>query len=111
MKKIYANKFFWILLAFAILIILILFVKRKIDGSKGGILEGPSHENGGIKTKIKSNGEMVEVEGGEDVLTKHLNEMTDIYVCQGTPSGIASALNVKAGGAKFSEDGNCRKVK
>lgn len=109
MNGFYKKRWFWILIILvAIIGIWILRSRRRVDGSKGGILEGASHANGGIKTKIKSTGETVEVQGGEDILTADVNNIKERYVCEGTPGGIASELNVIGGGVKFSEDGSCR---
>lgn len=108
MKDIYKKRWFWILVGLILLTAIIWRSNRKVDGSKGGILDGPSHENGGIKTRIKSTGEIVEVQGGEDILTAEVNNIKDRYVCEGTPGGIASELNIIGGGVKFADDGNCR---
>lgn len=107
-QKFWKKRWFWILIGLILLIGIIWWSNRKIDGSKGGILEGPSHENGGIKTKIKSTGETVEVQGGEDILTAKVNQIKDWYVCEGTPGGIASAINVIGEGVAFDENGSCR---
>lgn len=106
----YKKRWFWIfvVLPLALIGLWIWRSNRKVDGSNGGILDGPSHENGGIKTKIKSTGKMVEVQGGEDILTSNVNNINERYMCEGTPGGIASALNVIGGGVKFSDDGSCR---
>ena len=39
---------------------------------KGGITYGPSHADGGIAVKNKSTNEMLEVEGGEGIINKHV---------------------------------------
>jgi hypothetical protein len=56
----------------------------------GGILEGPSHAQGGIPIKLAKGG-AVEAEGGEIILTRRVAQ---------TPSLLskASAINVAAGG-------------
>jgi len=41
------------------------------NGKKGGTLEGPSHDNGGIKVIITDDNRPVEVEGGEVIINKH----------------------------------------
>jgi hypothetical protein len=60
---------------------------------QGGILEGPSHEMGGVPIKLASGG-AVEAEGGEIILTKRVAQ---------TPSLLAkaSAINVAAGGVSL----------
>lgn len=110
MKRIHKEKWFWPLIFFAVIILAwIIIANNKVDGSMGGILEGPSHKNGGIRTKIKSTGKTVELEGNEDVLTKKVNEISDQYICYGTPGGIASKLNVIGEGVNFADGGTCIK--
>lgn len=106
----YKKRWFYLFIVLPLVLIglWIWWSNRKVDGSNGGKIEGPSHEQGGINTVIKSNGETISVEGNEDILTKRVNEIKDQYTCQGTPSGIASALNVEAGGVKFADGGSCR---
>ena len=58
--------------------------------AKGGILNGPSHANGGIKTPFG------ELEGGEAVINK---KSTKKY------GGILSAINEAEGGKKFARGG------
>lgn len=106
MDGIWKKKWFWILVGL-IVIGIIWWSNRKVDGSKGGILDGPSHRNGGIKAVIRSNGEKIELQGGEDILTSEVNKIKDRYICEGTPGGIASSLNVIGGGVKFDDNGNC----
>ena len=38
----------------------------------GGLTKGPSHAKGGIKMKVKSTGQQIEVEGGEGIINKHV---------------------------------------
>lgn len=40
------------------------------NGKKGGLLKGKSHEKGGIKVVVTDTNQMVEVEGGEAIITK-----------------------------------------
>lgn len=109
MKAIYKKRWFWILILLLTVIGLwIWWSNRKVDGSNGGILEGASHKDGGIKAVIKSNRETVELQGGEDILTAEVNNIKERYICEGTPGGIASELNVIGGGIKFSDEGSCR---
>jgi hypothetical protein len=58
--------------------------------AKGGILNGPSHANGGIKTPFG------ELEGGEAVINK---KSTKKY------GGILSAINEAEGGKRFARGG------
>tara|TARA_Y100001938_G_C8050108_1_gene411203 strand:- start:878 stop:1309 length:432 start_codon:yes stop_codon:yes gene_type:complete len=37
---------------------------------RGGIIGGPSHEEGGVKAKVKGSKEAIEVEGGEFIVNK-----------------------------------------
>lgn len=49
-------------------------MEKKINtnnGKQGGTLEGPSHDNGGIKVIITDDNRPVEVEGGEVIINKH----------------------------------------
>ena len=104
----FRKRWFWISLFFIVLIAILIVSNKKVDGSKGRILDGASHDNGGIKTRIKSTGETVEVQGGEDILTAKVNQIKEHYVCEGTPGGIASAVNVIGEGVSFDENGTCR---
>lgn len=82
------------------------------NGSDGGMLDGPSHADGGIKTFVRANNGYVEVEGGESIVNKHAMAMKEKVVCEGTPAGVASAVNQLAGnGVKFADDGECKIVK
>lgn len=74
------------------------------DGSKGGLFVGPSHNEGGIPTKVKETGEMIEVEGGEPLIVPEAMKIKDKYRCVGKPKSIASAINQIGGGANFSEE-------
>lgn len=96
-----------IIILILIIVALILY-KKNVDGSKGGLIIGPSHDEGGIKTEIKGVGGKLEVEGNEYILTKGINKLTSgSYICSGTPVGIASAINVISGGVSFAENGKC----
>jgi len=110
MKAIFKRWEFWALL---IVIIIALYqistwVKStNVDGSEGGVLNGPSHANGGIPGVIKETGERISVEGNEAIINKTSLAITDEYVCSGTPNGIVSAVNELGGGVKFGEGGTC----
>ena len=58
--------------------------------AKGGILSGPSHAQGGIKTPLG------ELEGGEAVINKASTKKH---------AGLLSAINVDGGGKKFARGG------
>ena len=58
--------------------------------AKGGILSGPSHASGGIKTPFG------ELEGGEAVINKKSTKMF---------SGVLSSINEAGGGKKFARGG------
>jgi hypothetical protein len=62
----------------------------------GGILNGPSHEEGGIPSRIKGSDKMLELEGGEAIINKKSTEMF---------KPLLSSLNEKGGGVKFADGG------
>lgn len=65
--------------------------------TSGGIFDGPSHANGGIRFGRN------EVEGQEAyVISKKAMNSGNRYSVSGTPSQIASAANVAGGGVNFS---------
>ena len=71
----------------------------------GGLTKGKSHAKGGIKMKVKSTGQNIEVEGGEGIINKHVMSSREKYDYEGkemTACEIASDLNQKTGnGVKF----------
>ena len=71
----------------------------------GGLTKGPSHAKGGIKMKVKSTGQQIEVEGGEGIINKHVMSSKKKISYKGkkaTPCEIASDLNQQTGnGVKF----------
>lgn len=108
----YKKKLFFIIIIFLIIIILLIVIynNRTIDGSKGGILEGNSHENGGIPGIIKADRSKILLEGKEAIIDVNTMEIKDRYICEGNPMDIASALNELGGsGAKFG-NGKCVKI-
>lgn len=108
MKAIWKKWWLPILITLTSILIIWFLSRRKVDASKGGIINGPSHENGGVKADTKA-GEKLELEGGEIILTAEVKNIQDKYVCEGTPSGIASEINSKIGsGVSFSDSGICR---
>ncbi len=64
--------------------------KLSLTMAKGGVLKGKSHAQGGIDIKVKG-GSKVEAENNEIILTKGVFENPHLR-------GIASAINVAAGG-------------
>ena len=71
----------------------------------GGLTKGPSHAKGGIKMKVKSTGQQIEVEGGEGIINKHVMSSKKKISYKGkkaTPCEIASDLNqITGNGVKF----------
>jgi hypothetical protein len=61
---------------------------------QGGVVNGPSHANGGVKFAV--GGQVNELEGGEAVINKRSTSMF---------KPILSALNVAGGGKKFAQGG------
>ena len=61
---------------------------------QGGVVNGPSHANGGVKFAV--GGQVNELEGGEAVINKRSTSMF---------GPILSALNVAGGGKKFAQGG------
>lgn len=72
------------------------------DGTKGGMLDGNSHANGGIPATVSSTGQQVELEGGESIINKKSMDSNKEYTVTGTPKEIASAVNsVDGNGVAF----------
>jgi hypothetical protein len=87
----------------------------EFDGFKdGGVVVGKRHsesdENGtGEKFLVESTGQVVELEGGEAVLTKESMESGDKFSFEGkkmTGREVASFLNHKYGGVEFKDGGS-----
>ena len=109
--NLFDNKVFLLIIIGFIALIIIVKYQKVIDGSKGGILEGNSHEKGGIKARVRETGEIIEVEDNEVLLNERNMELKDNYYCQGTPRGIASALNkIEGNGINFDNNGRCIKI-
>lgn len=109
MRKAWKQKWFRMLIYALVVVVVIIIIlpKGTIDGTKGGILEGASHRNGGIKGRLRSTGETIEMEGNENILTSNVNRIKGAYICQGTLGGISSAVNEEAGGVEFDRNGSC----
>jgi hypothetical protein len=67
-----------------------------VEYGSGGLFNGPSHKDGGIKGKVKSSGKMFEVEGGEAIINKKSTEMF---------KPMLSSINEAGGGVKFADGG------
>ena len=71
---------------------------KKQKFSKGGVLSGPSHAQGGIPMFSQGGAVYGEAEGGEIVLTKGVLKNPAL-------ASMASAINVAGGGVSFFENG------
>ena len=111
MKDIFKKWQFWAVMTLVILLI-IWFKTRKesVKGDTGGILDGKSHAEGGIPTIVVSTGQKLEVQCGEAVIMKEAMDLNEKIVCEGTPKGVASAINQLTGGKNFSDEGQCKVV-
>jgi len=65
-----------------------------VEFADGGIVEGPSHANGGVKFAV--GGRVVELEGGEAVINKKSTAMF---------GNTLSQINAAGGGVKFADGG------
>jgi len=74
-----------------------LIAANKPKFSEGGVLNGPSHANGGIQM-FGSGGYFGEAEGGEAILTRGVMQNPAL-------ASMASAINVAAGGRPLFQDG------
>ena len=109
MKKAWKQKWFRILVCVLVVVVVVIIIlpKGTIDGTKGGILEGASHKKGGIKGRLRSTGETVEMQGKESIINSNSMQMKNIVECEGTPAGVASAVNELGGGVEFDRNGRC----
>jgi len=107
------NKNYLYLIIFSLCLLVIFLLSNKtIDVSNGGVLEGKSHENGGIRGVIKATNKKIVVEGNEVIENKRSMGIVDKYLCQGNPKQIASALNrLNRYGVNFEDGGTCYKIK
>lgn len=69
----------------------------------GGLIDGPSHAQGGVKGVVRSTGQHIEAEGGEAFLNKRAMASNKVVKAEGTPREIASALNTIGGGIRFAK--------
>jgi hypothetical protein len=77
-----------------------------LEYREGGIIEGRLHsecgdDGCGRKFRVGENGHVIEAERDEAVIVAKTFEDDDEYTLKGTPSEIASALNVMGGGKNF----------
>lgn len=83
-------------------------IKYTSDGSKGGMFDGPSHKNGGMRTIVMETGEIIEVEGEEPLIVPETMRLKQKVRCVGKPKSVASAINEMGGGDSFShEEAQC----
>ncbi len=78
------------------------------NGTMGGYLTGKLHKEGGIKGKVKSTGQPIEMQGGEVVITAPAVASTEVYEFDGkklTSREILSIINVDGGGVAFAASG------
>ena len=79
---------------------------------EGGIIEGQLHsecndETGcGVKFEVGEGGHIIEAERDEAVIVPQAFEINETMTITGTPSQIASALNVLGGGKNFDSGAN-----
>jgi len=69
-------------------------------GNKNGITKGKSHTEGGIPMKVKSTGQMIEMEGGEGVINKKNMASSKTYKFNGKELNaceVASEINSDGG--------------
>lgn len=77
--------------------------KTTSNGKRGGMLKGPSHDNGGIPAIVTDAGNKpVELEGDEAIINKRSMNSKKVITVTGTPCEIASKIN--------SMDGNGVKI-
>ncbi len=82
------------------------------NGKPGGMLDGKRHTEGGMPAVVTNDGNRpVELETDEAILNAKSMGMDEKIVCEGTPKGVASAVNELGGGVSFANDGNCKVVK
>jgi hypothetical protein len=63
---------------------------------QGGLVKGPSHDQGGVKMEVGGTGTRVELEGGEGVINKTVMSSREKVTLNGqdmTPCEAASELN------------------
>lgn len=77
---------------------------RKME--KGGLIEGKSHANGGVKAVIKDTETPIEVEGGEVIINKNTVQSEKKFSFQNkTAKEILSELNQAGGGVPIYKKG------
>jgi len=79
------------------------------SGEAGGMLVGNRHSEGGIKAINKSNGQPLEMEGGEVVITRNAVSDNTKHEFEGemlTNRQILSRINESGGGVSFADGGD-----
>lgn len=108
MKGLHKKKWFWpSVIILAIIVVVVIVNSKTVDGSRGGILDGPSHRDGGIDGVINGRRGKIELEGNEAVINKNSLRINESLICEGSASGIASAINKLGGGVEFDKNGTC----
>jgi hypothetical protein len=79
-----------------------------ITYAEGGIIEGRLHsecgdDGCGRKFQVGENGQIIEAERDEAVIVAEAFDDNETHTIEGTPSEIASALNVLGGGKNFDD--------
>lgn len=59
----------------------------------GGMVNGPPHSRGGVKARVQSTGQRVELEGDEAIINRRSMASNEVISVSGTPKQIASAIN------------------
>lgn len=78
------------------------------NAKKGGYFHGRSHAEGGIKAVNIDNGQLIEVEGKEVIITKGAVEDDSLHEFEGemlTNKQILSKINQSGGGVAFADGG------
>lgn len=70
----------------------------------GGIVKGPSHEEGGVPFVVTGTGQAIEVEGREAVITARAFEDKSVYTYKGTNFEILNQINQRYGGNALWEE-------
>ncbi|HON92780.1 MAG TPA: hypothetical protein PKZ07_14530 [Sedimentisphaerales bacterium] len=86
-------------------------VKAKLPGEDevedemrdGGMVKGPSHDNGGVKFRVEDTGQLVEVEGSEPVITHRAMQSQDVIELEGTNLEVLNEINTRFGGKTMTD--------
>lgn len=69
----------------------------------GGMVKGPSHDNGGVKFRVEDTGQLVEVEGREPVITNRAMQSQDVIELEGTNLEVLNQINTGFGGKTMTD--------